>query len=136
MIRCELAAGHAGTHSGHDASSFVDWSTGMTADGNHWVALARGPSQDERRASSADIAVDCCIYCRSRDFEIAFIFVQPPGLKVAVPGRVGLCTPCHRLVRGGDFHAVLERTRGTSFNDYPDDAVLDLIRASQAALPV
>jgi hypothetical protein len=38
-------------------------------------------------------------------------------------------------VRDGDFERVLERTRGTGFDDFPDDAVLDLIRASRAALP-
>jgi hypothetical protein len=85
--------------------------------------------------SGAQIAVDGCIYCATRDFENWFTFVQPRESKVAVPGRVGLCATCHRLLRDGDFRAVLERARGTSSSDFPDDAVLDLIRTSQAALP-
>lgn len=134
-IRCELPAGHDGTHSGRDGRFYIDWETGATVDGDQGIAYSRGPSEDEQRASYADIAVDRCLYCRTRDFETAFIFVQPAGLKVAVPGRVGLCAICHRFLRNGDFQAVLERTRGTSLNDFPDDAVLDLIRASQAAVP-
>lgn len=97
--------------------------------------MTRGPSEDEQREFYADIEVDRCIYCRTHEFETAVIFLQPPGLRVAVPGRIGLCATCHRLLREGDFHAVLGRTRGCSLEDFPDDAVLDLIRASQAALP-
>jgi hypothetical protein len=81
------------------------------------------------------IQVERCIYCGTQDFEIAFEFMQPRGLRVAVPGRVALCAVCHRLLHDGDFEAAHGRTHGTEFDDFPDDAVLDLIRASRTALP-
>ena len=92
-------------------------------------------SPDVERESYADIGVEGCIYCGNHEVETVFIFVQPRGLRIAVPGRVGLCATCHRLLRKGDFEALLARTRSTSFSDFEDEVVLDLIRASQAALP-
>ena len=99
------------------------------------VISVSGPSEEEERSSYASMPVDGCVYCASNDVETAFVFLQPRGLRIAVPGRVGLCSTCHRLVRDGDFEAVLVRTRGTPFDDFPDDAVLDLIRASRDAMP-
>jgi hypothetical protein len=81
------------------------------------------------------IPVDHCIYCRDPDFVISFVFVQPEGLRVAVPGKIGLCAACLALLDADDIDGVLERTRDSTFADFPDDAVLDLIRASRASLP-
>jgi hypothetical protein len=134
VVRCERPQGHDGTHSGSTDRSSFDWSE-PDASGEFHVMSMVAPSEDEERASYAAIQVERCIYCDAHDVEIAFVFMQPRGLRVAVPGRVGLCAVCHRLLRDGDFEGVLGRSRGTGFDDFPDDAVLDLIRASRTALP-
>ena len=95
---------------------------------SRWVYGAAGDGYDA-------IPVDRCVYCDDRDFVISFVFIQPEGLRVAVPGKIGLCGTCEPLLRDGNFDAVLERTRRTSFADFTDDVVLELIRASKAALP-
>lgn len=134
VVRCERLPGHDGTHAGSADGSSCTWSE-PDVEGAFHLGSFRPSSEDDRAASYAAIEVEHCIYCRSDDPEVAFVFVQPRGLRVAVPGRIGLCAVCHRLLRGGDFSGLLERTRGTDFEAFPDDAVLELIRASGAALP-
>lgn len=137
-------------HSGHTDRSYVDWEVGALPDVDPSEASSRQlpvygfdpvdeddldeEVREEELRAYGEIVVDRCVYCRSRDLEVSFVFVQPPGLKVAVPGRVGLCATCHRLLHAGDLQALLGRTRGAGFEDFPDGAVLDLIRASRAAL--
>src|SRR3954454_4528356 len=132
-VRCEQSAGHAGMHSGSLNGSSFEWSA-PDVSGKFDVISVSGPSEEDEGSSYASMPVDGCVYCAANDVESAFVFLQPRGLPLAVPGRVGLCTTCHRLVRDGDFEAVLVRTRGTAFDDFPDDAVLDLIRASREAM--
>jgi len=132
-VRCERPEGHDGMHSGSFSRSSFDWSQ-PDASGRFDVISVSEPSEEEERSSYASIPVNGCIYCNANDVDTAFVFVQPRGLPIAVPGRIGLCTTCHRLVRDGDFEAVRVRTRGTPFDDFPDVAVLDLIRASRDAM--
>jgi hypothetical protein len=115
-VACDLPAGHEGPHSGH-------------------IAGVEGPSRDELIAGYSTIPADFCIFCPVEQVETAVVFVQPAGVRVAVPGRVGLCATCHGLVRGGAIDAVPERTRGTDWEDFPDEDVLPLIRALAGAYP-
>ncbi len=131
-IRCDQPAGHSGAHSGADARSEIKWSMDA-ATGRTQVSGVSGPSVADQRESYADIEVDACMYCEANEVDVAFVFVQPAGLPVAVPGRIGLCSDCHRLLQDGDFAGVLDRSTNL-FQDFPDDAVLELIRASRAAL--
>jgi hypothetical protein len=134
-IRCDLPARHEGSHSGHTDRSYVDWSVGPTDDDGYWLGSVTSSTDEELTAEYAGIDVERCIYCEAVEVVTAFVFLQPQGQRIAVPGRVGLCEDCHRLLRGGDVDAVLERTRGTSLDDFTDDAVVELIRASRDALP-
>lgn len=76
------------------------------------------------------------MYCQAQDVACSFVFLQPPtlGLRLAVPGHVGLCAECRAPLEAQDFQGVLQRTRGTDFDDFPDEHVLDLIRVSRSAL--
>lgn len=53
---------------------------------SRWVYAS--PEEGE---SHADIEVNGCVYCGNREVGTTFTFVQTRGLRVAVPGRVGLC---------------------------------------------
>jgi hypothetical protein len=125
----------AGPHLGQANRSSLQWTPDPDDPGSVIVAGWEWSGEEEQRATYSAIPVERCIYCRSATVEIAFVFIQPKGLKVAVPGRVGLCATCHRLLRNGDLEAVLERTREMDLADFGADEVLDLIRASRTALP-
>ncbi len=133
-VQCERSKGHDGMHSGSLNGSSFEWSDQDETGAFDVLSVSR-PSEEEERSSYASMPVSGCVYCAANDVETAFVFVQPRGLPIAVPGRIGLCSTCHRLLRDQDFEAVLMRTRGTAFDDFPDDAVLDLIRASRDAMP-
>jgi hypothetical protein len=103
-------------------------------EGSRWVYDAE--ADDELRRRYVAIPVDHCIYCRSQEVACSFVFLQPHslGLRLAVPGHIGLCERCLALLNAGDFQAVLRRTRDTELDYFPDDHVLALIRASRDAL--
>lgn len=111
----------------HQADEDGEWEE------SRWIYA---PPDDELRATYSVIPVDRCIYCQAQDVACSFVFLQPPslGLRLAVPGRIGLCEQCRALLQAHDFRAVLRRTRDTEFEYFPDDHILDLIRASRSAL--
>jgi hypothetical protein len=86
-------------------------------------------------ATYESIAVHQCVYCFAPDVVVAFVFIQPRGLRVGVPGRVGLCAECLSLLRDRDFDGVLVRTRDTEFAEFDDADVRELIKATVPAIP-
>jgi hypothetical protein len=73
--------------------------------------------------------VEACVFCMSAEVALCFGHRMVEGQRVAIPSWVGLCASCVADVQSQSFESIIERARGTSWDDF--DA-LDLIQVASA----
>jgi hypothetical protein len=75
-----------------------------------------------------ETSTDRCIFCIDASPIISFEFPMWDGARIAVPDWVAICRECVILIKEDDMAGLALRTRGTSWDDFPDSDMFEIAR--------
>jgi hypothetical protein len=86
---------------------------------------ARTRASREPASDDEQIEVRQCIVCMAPDLNVVFSHQHVEGRRVAIPARVGLCSPCVALIKAQDLTALAQRARAETWGDFDESDFFD-----------